>query len=194
MRYRLGSVLLGIISFILGLRARELVRVRSLQLHPLEIRQPQVQPSCAYSASHLMAVRRNKYTFSISLPGIWWSTFCPEHQIMKPILDAIEFRCMQKWSKEVSLKSFEGQFHATLVDDECLVGFQVTADSEMDHHFPEFIDDCIVYPPPEACGLSQNLPWPSKCYSTEVTLRLKTSCQLFAQILESLYKELTSNR
>lgn len=173
MRYRFGIFFLEMISFVLGLRARETQHVRSLHSHPLEIRQPQAQASCAYSASHLMAMRRNSYTFAIKLPGTWWGTVCLERRIMKSILNTIEFRCTQKWSKEGSPKSFEGQLQATLVDDECLIGFQVTADSDMDHHFPEFIDDCIFHPRPEACGLSPNLPWPSKCDRAEVILQLK---------------------
>ncbi len=134
--------------------------------------------TCAYSAStvEIFSERSNRYTFLISLPGVWWATICSEKRIIDPILDNIKRRCLEKWSRSSPSSRFaenprfaESQINAIPEKEHCRIGFKVVRDTEGDSKFPNFEHDCVLRPEPEPCGVaSQYFSWPSTCLHDDV--------------------------
>ncbi len=86
--------------------------------------------------------------------------------VMKPMLDSIKARCLQKWARDGLTRHFK-KVATWMEDGKCTVTFQVEAESTKDQTYPVFEDDCLLYPKPEPCGIaSQDLPWPLKCRLT----------------------------
>ncbi len=169
MRLHLRSLVLAMLSFLLGLRALEIGS--ELDLRSREIRHSQRQATCTYTTSHIIKppTSRISYIISINLPRSQWKTACLQGIIMQPILESIKLRCIQKWSGKDSLRRFEGPLDAALKNGQCRIRIKITTELEDNQMSSRFEDDCILESKPELCGLAtESVLWPSMCFGIEV--------------------------
>ncbi len=121
----------------------------------------------------MASAAENTYTFAIDLPGRWWISVCTDPHIMAPLMETIEYRCLQAWRS--GRRRFKESLVAAIEEDRCRIRFEVMTTSKHDRLFPKYVDDCILSPMPLQCGgVADLLPWPSKCFPIKASLHAGT--------------------